>query len=122
MPNRRVGGIIFLKRDGNLLQAKGEFTINLGVPKRDAVIGADEVHGFSEKPQAPSLTGAITDNNELDVEAIMKIRDETVTIQLANGKTVIFREAFYAGDGNITTEEGEIEFMIQAISAEEISP
>ena len=119
--NRRVGGIIFVKVDGEQLQAKGEFTYNLGVPKREVVVGSDEVHGFSEKPQAPMLEGAITDSDELDVKTILSLRDSLATLDLANGKTFVLREAFYAGDGNIKTDEGEIEFKLNGTEAEEIS-
>ena len=122
MANRRVGGIIFLKLNGTLLQAKGEFTYNLGVNKREAVIGSDTIHGFKEEPQPSQIEGAITDSDELDVQTILETRDATVTLQLANGKSVVMREAFYAGDGNVTSSEGEIEFMMQGISAEEITP
>jgi len=122
MANRRVGGIIFLKTNGNLLQAKGEFTYNLGANKREAVVGADEIHGFKEEPQVAMIEGAITDNDELDVEAILNLRDAVATLQLANGKSVVLREAFYAGEGNITTTEGEIEFRLEGITAEEITP
>ena len=44
MANRRVGGILEVKIDGTLFSAKGEFTYNLGTPKREAVVGADSVH------------------------------------------------------------------------------
>ena len=121
MPNRRVGGIIFFQLDGELFQAKGEFTYNLGVPKRDEVVGPDGVHGFSELPQAPRIEGAVTDNDETDLEALLRFRDGTATLQLANGKTVVFREAFYSGDGDVTTNEGEIGIMIRAISAQEVA-
>jgi len=52
MANRRVGGIIFLKVDGEGFQSKGNFTYNIGVPKKEAVVGADGVHGFKETPQS----------------------------------------------------------------------
>lgn len=118
--NRRVGGIILLKLDSDLLQAKGAFTYNLGAPKREAIVGQDAVHGFKEEPQVPFIEGAITDSDELDVETLLRTRDATATIELANGKIISLREAFYAADGAITTDEGEIEFRLEGISAEEI--
>lgn len=121
MPNKRVGGIIFFKVDGALFQAKGEFTYNLGVPKRSAVVGQDQVHGFSEIPQVPMIEGSITDNDELDVEALLNLRDATATLELANGKIFILRSAFFAGDGNITTTEGEIEVRFEGLKGEEVA-
>lgn len=120
MPNRRVGGIIFFKVDGELFQAKGAFSYNLGVNKREAIVGADVVHGFKEEPQVAMIEGAITDSDELDLEQFLNIRDATATLELANGKVFVLRECFYAGDGNVTTDEGEIEVRFEGIRGEEI--
>lgn len=118
--NRRVGGIIFFKVDGELFQAKGEFTYNLGIAKREAVVGQDATHGFKETPQVAMIEGSITDSDELDLEAFLNIRDATCTLELANGKIVVLREAFYAGDGNVTTSEGEVEVRFEGIKGEEV--
>lgn len=120
MANRRVGGILLFKLDGQLYQAKGEFTYDIGVEKRDAVVGADGVHGFKEVPKVPFIEGAITDNDELDIEALFRFRDGTATIELANGKVVVLREAWYAGPGTVASEEGEIALRIEGIRGEEI--
>lgn len=120
MANRRVGGIIFLKVDGELFQAKGEFTYNIGVPKREAVVGQDAVHGFKEEPQVAMLEGSITDSDDLDLQAFVEVRDATITLELANGKIIVLREAFYAADGNVTSSEGEIEVKFEGISGEEV--
>lgn len=120
MANRRVGGILFFKLDGELFQAKGEFTYDIGVAKRDAVVGQDGVHGFKEMPKMPYVEGSLTDNDELDVEALFNFRDGTCTLELANGKVIVLREAFYAGDGTVTSSEGEITLRIEGIRGEEI--
>lgn len=120
MANKRVGGIILLKLDSNLLKAKGAFTYNLGKPKREAIVGQDFVHGFKEEPQVPFIEGTITDDDELDVETLLLTRDATATIELANGKIIALNEAFYAGEGDITTDEGEIAFRLEGITADEI--
>lgn len=121
MANRRVGGIMFLKVDGEQFQAKGSFTYNLGAPKRTAVVGVDAVHGFSEVPQSPMISGSITDSDELNLSVLLNVRDATVTIELANGKIIALREAFYAGEGDVTTEEGEIGVEFRGITAEEVA-
>lgn len=118
--NRRVGGILFFKLDGQLFQAKGEYTYDIGVPKREAVVGADAVHGFKEEPKVPFIEGAITDNDELDLQALLEFRDGTATLELANGKVIVIREAFYAGDGTVTTSEGEVTVRIEGIRGEEV--
>lgn len=118
--NRRVGGLLFLKVDSELFQAKGEFTYNINPVKRESVVGQDKVHGFKEEPKAIYVEGSITDSDELDLEGFMAIRDATLTLELANGKVIQLREAFYAADGDVTTGEGEIQVRFEAISGREI--
>ena len=118
--NNRRAGIIFIKVDGFQYDAKGSFTYNLGHLKRDAIVGADKVHGFKALPQAPMIEGIITDSGNLDVEALVDIDEATVTLELANGKVILLSEAWYAHEGGITTEEGEIPVLFQGIKAEEI--
>jgi len=120
MANRRVGGIIFFKVDGELFQSKGEFTYNINPNKRESVVGADVIHGFSETPKAIFIEGAITDSDELDLENFLSLRDSTITLELANGKVIVLREAFYAGDGDVTSSQGEIQVRFEAISGEEV--
>lgn len=104
----RVGGIIFIKVDGVQYQAKGSWTYNLGKPKREAVVGSDSTHGYKELPQVAFVEGVITDSSEISAESLVGVVGATVTLELANGKVISFRNSWFAGDGNITTEEGEI--------------
>lgn len=120
MANRRVGGTLLLKLDGALLQAKGNFTYDLGEPQREPVTGPDGPHGFKEMPKAPYIEGAITDSDEISAQDIFRFRDGTATIELANGKVIALREAYYSGNGQVTTEEGEINFRIHGLRGEEI--
>lgn len=120
MSDRRVGGIIFLKVDGELFQAKGEFSYNINPVKRESVLGQDSIHGYSEVPKVIFIEGAVTDSDKLDLEGFQKIVDATVTLELANGKVIVLREAFYAADGDVTSSEGEIQVRFEAIAGEEI--
>ena len=119
MSNRRAG-VLFVKLDGIQYDAKGEFTYNLGAPKRDAIVGPDQIHGFKELPKVPFIEGAITDVSSLDVKAFQNIDDATVTLNLANGKTIVLQQAWYCADGDVTTEEAEIQLRFEGKFAEEI--
>ena len=48
MADPSVGGILSYKINGALFLVKGNWTYNLGLPKRTMIVGADRVHGFSE--------------------------------------------------------------------------
>jgi hypothetical protein len=105
--NRRAG-IIYLYVNGERLEAKGTFTINPGIAKRDAIIGADGIHGYKETPQVAFIEGAITDAPDLDTTRLREVTNATITVQLNNGKTITLEDAWYANEGNMTTDEAEI--------------
>ena len=117
----RIGGIIALKVNGDIYFAKGNFTYNLGKPKREGVVGADTVHGYKETPQVPFVEGEITDRNELSLEDLVTLDDATITLELSNGKVITLSEAWYAGEGTGNTEEGNIACRFEGMSAEEVA-
>jgi hypothetical protein len=121
MSNNRRGGLIQVQADGVIYDAKGNYTYNLGRPQREAIMGADTVHGYKETPQVPFIEGEITDRGDLDLAKLVSMTGATVTIQLANGKVIALRDAWYAGEGTGNTEEGNIPFRFEGMSAEEIS-
>lgn len=120
MSNKRIGGIIEVKVNGELYSAKGTFTYNLGKPKREMVVGSDAVHGYKETPQEAFIEGAITDNADLSLEKVVSLKDATAILTLANSKVIVLREACYSGDGTVSTEEGEIPFKLSGASADEV--
>lgn len=111
MSKNRIGGMISLKVNGDIYFAKGNFTYNLGKPKREGVVGADVVHGYKETPQIPFIEGEITDRNELRLEELVTLDDSTITLS----------EAWYAGEGTGNTEEGNIACRFEGMSCEEVA-
>ncbi|WP_027367403.1 phage tail tube protein [Desulfocurvibacter africanus] len=120
MANNGRAGKLFFKVDGTLYDAKGSFTYNTGQPKREAIVGADGVHGFKETQQAPFIEGEITDRASLDLEKFVTIDGATVTLEMLNGKVFVLREAWFAGDGSVTTEEAAIAVRFEGMSGEEV--
>lgn len=118
---QRRGGIIQVAVNGVLYQAKGNWTYNLGRPMREALVGSDTVHGYTEKPQVAFIEGEITDSGTLDLAALVSMTDATVTLQLANEKMIALSDAWFAGAGTGNTEEGNVAVRFEGISAEEVS-
>jgi hypothetical protein len=118
--SQRRAGIIQVQIDGEVLDAKGSWSYNLGRPVREAIVGADVVHGYKETPQVAFIEGEITDRGTLDVAALSQITDATVTLSLANGKVVVLRNAWAAGEWTGNTEEANIPARFEASGAEEV--
>lgn len=122
MSRNRRGGLLFVKVDGVQYDAKGAFTYRPGNRKRTGIPGPDKVHGYKSETQVPFIEGMITDDRELDLSAFQNLTDSTVTLEVANGKTFVLRNAWYAADGDVTTEEGEVQVRFEGLSGEEIAP
>jgi hypothetical protein len=118
---QRRGGVIQLQVNGEVYDAKGNFTSNLGLPMREAIVGADRVHGYKETPQVAFIEGEITDRKDLDLATLVTLKDATVTLTLANDKVFALHNAWFAGEGTGNSEEGNIAVRFEAESAEEIS-
>ncbi len=120
--SQRKGGTIQLQVAGVLLDALGSFSYNLGHPMREDIVGSDRVHGYTEKPQVAFIEGEITDRGTLDLGALIDTTLATVTLSLANGKTIMLRDAWYAGDGTGNTEGGNVAVKFcSASQGEEVS-
>ncbi len=117
-PNLRAGRM-YLKIDGVQHSAKGSFTYNLGGEKREAIVGADGVHGYKSSPIVPFIEGEITDNAGLDLAALTRLDGATVTLELANGKVIVLSDAWYAADGDAQTEDANIQVRFEGLRAEE---
>ena len=120
MASKVVGGRIVVTVNGERIPCKGSWTYNLGRPMKEAIVGSDEVHGHKELPQVPFIEGATTDVRALDLEALLDATDVTVTLDLPNGKTIALFNAWFAGEGSGTTEEGEIAVRFEGLQAEYI--
>ena len=121
MSDQRRGGTITLQNNGQTYDAKGNFSYNLGRPKREAIIGEDGVHGYKEVPQVPYIEGEITDRKDLDLATLLTMTGATCTLQLANGKVIMLSDAWYAGDGKASTQEGNIAFRMEGKNCDEVS-
>lgn len=118
--SQRRAGTLYLKINGITFDAKGNFTYGIGNPKREAIVGADGIHGYKETPQVAFIEGEITDRSDLDLAALTNTDDITATLELANGKIIAVRNAWYAAEGHVQTEEGNIQLRIEGKSGEEI--
>lgn len=118
---QRLSGTIQFQANGVPYNVVGGFTYNLGSPKREALVGHDKVHGFKELPQVPFIEGEIRDQPGLDLSALQGITNATVTLTLAVGKVVVLRDAWYASEGDVGTEEANIAVRFEGLGAEEVT-
>lgn len=114
------GGMLYLLKDGQRYDATGDFTYNLGRPKKTAIIGSSKVNGFYTEAQAPFIEGAITDAKDLDLAAFLDTVDATITLELQIGKVIVLRQAAYVGEGTVSPKEGQVPVRFEGLSCEEV--
>lgn len=114
----RIGGTLFVAVNGTRLAVKGNWTIGFGQPKREAIVGMDQVHGYKETPQANFIEGEASATPDLDVPALLNVREATITAELANGKVAVLRDGWQAGDGQLGTEDGVLPLRFEGLSLE----
>jgi hypothetical protein len=121
MSNNIIGGTLEIEVNGKQVNAEGDFTINLGRNKNEAVTGPSGMYGFISTPQAPSLKGSIIKSDSTNiVEDILSIKGATIVATDATGKKYLFSDAMYCGDGEISPVEGKVQFEISSMQAEEV--
>jgi len=115
-------GTIYLKVDGEPKDLVGEFKFGLGKPIREGQSGPNGVHGYKETTSIPFIEGEIRDGKDVSLEDIAKIKNATITLELANGKTYVWKNAWSCNpDGlGMGTEEGNIAVRFEAKSAQEV--
>lgn len=107
MPNTSTGRYT-IKANGIRLRGKGASDYQMGYDKREGIVGSDAIHGPKEMPQVPYIELAITNGDDIDLKTLLNQRNVTITLEQNNGKTVVGKDMWFAGDGTVNTEEGEI--------------
>lgn len=121
MAQRRLG-VKQIMIDGEVMDVKGGVEYSLGPDKRETIMGVDRAHGVKVTRTMAYIAFTITDRQGLDLKKLTALGDSTITVDLELGKTLKFGHAYYAADGKVTAEEGEIEakFECDPVNAEEL--
>lgn len=117
-PNR-LAGTVFLSIDGTSYMLSGAFEYSPSIVSRESLVGQDRVHGFSEKPVAPHISGTLRDSAGLSVAALNAMDNVTVVAQLNNGKTIVGRNMWTVETQTAKAEDGTIEVKWEGMEVTE---
>jgi hypothetical protein len=107
----RVAGTAYLAVDGQTLPLVGAFEYDPSNVERESAAGMDGVHGYIEKPVAPSIKGTIRDGHGLRVADLNEMTNVTVVCELANGKFVTGSNMWTTARQSAKAEDGTIEVV-----------
>ena len=118
-PNR-IAGVAYLRVDGVQYALKANLTISIDSFIREGVPGMDGVHGYKETPQTPYISAEISDLGGLSLQNLRAMCNNTVTAELANGKTYILRNAWTAAAMELNVADGQVTVRWEGMRGEEL--
>ncbi|MFC0683095.1 phage tail tube protein [Novosphingobium clariflavum] len=119
--NNLIAGFAFITIDGTSYAIAGEGTYRISTNKRETLIGQDGVHGYSETPTAGMISWQGRDSGALSITDLNDAVDVTVQLELANGKNVIARNAWRAGDPvEVSSENATFNVVFESADVKEV--
>jgi hypothetical protein len=115
----RLAGKAYLSVDGASYMLRGKLAYGVSSVKRETKSGQDGVHGYGEMPIPGFISGTLSDAGGLTVADFNAMTNVTVVAELANGKTVIARNAWTVEAQEVDTEEATFDVRWESRSVEE---
>lgn len=108
MSLRKIAGTAFFKVDGVQYALQGNAQVNFSKVNREAMVGADGVHGYRETPMAPSIAITLTRTPEVSLATLARVTDSTITLDASDGKVYVLTEAFQSGELSYAVLDGTL--------------
>ena len=118
--SQAVAGYITLKKSGVKLNVATDIDYTLGTPERETMVGPDGHVVYKETPKEAMCKGSFRDVRGLNIKELLTSSQETLTLTLLSGKTIVFHNAYQIAADDISTGTGEIPFQFDAEFADVI--
>lgn len=115
----RLAGVAYLTVDGTNYMLAGDFAYSVSKVARETLVGQDRVHGYSEKPAQGKMSCSVRDAGGMSVAGFNAMTNVTVTVELANGKTIVGRNMWTVEAQEVKTAEAIFEVKWEGFSVEE---
>ncbi len=119
MATTLLGGTLIFKINGVQYSLAGSFSYDIGGYERAERVGPDGVHGTVGKFRAPMIECELQDGPDVKLSDIQAIDGETLTAELANGKTFVMNQSAQVGDCKVDVVEAKIKTKFVGKSARE---
>lgn len=115
----RLAGVAYISVDGTSYMLAADAAYQVSKVTRETLVGQDKIHGYSEKPVPGHISATLRDAGGLSLAAFNAMTNVTVTLELANGKTVIGRNMWTVDAQEVKTAEATFEVKWEGMSVEE---
>jgi hypothetical protein len=113
MSSNLIAGITQAIIDGTTRQLEGGAKYSASTVRREAMVGQDGFHGWKETPVPGSITMSLRDAGDMSVADFNALRNSTVMLVLANGKTVVGRNMGTVDAQEVDTEDAKFEVKFE---------
>ena len=114
-----LAGTAQITVDGNSYMLEGSAKYSPSRVRRETLMGMDGYHGVKETPIPGSISFSGRDSGNLVVEAFNGMRNVTVVLQLANGKTVVGRNMACVDAQEVDSTEATFDLKFEGPSVSE---
>lgn len=118
---RRLAGIAYIAVDGKRYQLQADAAYSVSSVQRSSLSGMDGVHGYSEQPVPGHIKATLRDAGSLTVAAFNAMTNATVTLELANGKTIVGRNMWTVEAQEVKATDATFEVTWEGQSVEELT-
>src|SRR5450830_379544 len=115
----RLAGVAYLSVDGQSYMLAGEVSYSVSRVKRESLSGPSGVQGYSEMPIPGSISGQFRDAGVLTVAKFNAMTNVSVTVELANGKTIVGRNMWTVDSQEVKSGEATFDVKFEGFSVEE---
>lgn len=105
----RIAGTAFLNVDGTNFTVAGEAEYCPSVFKRETLAGMSGIDGYAERFNIPHISMQLRDMGGLELGDINAMTNVTVTLELANGKTVVGRNMWTVEEQTGKATDGTVD-------------
>lgn len=96
--NKRIAGTAYFKADGEQFTLGGSMSYSVNEMTKTGVAGLSGVAGYTEASHVPYIEGEFFTTKEFATKKFEKMENATITLELANGTTVLLEQAWLSGD------------------------
>jgi hypothetical protein len=114
-----LAGTAQITVDGNSYMLEGAAKYSPSTVRRETLMGMDGYHGVKETPVPGSISFTGRDAGDLVVANFNGMRNVTVVLQLANGKTVVGRNMACVDAQEVDSTEATFDLKFEGPSVTE---
>lgn len=114
MGKNTVGGVGSITVGSRQILARANVSIRIGGKVRETVAGLDGVHGYTETHQAWRVSFDASAMRQLDLQWLKTVDEETVLVELLNGKQAKLFDAWFVGDLELNAGDGQATVALES--------